>query len=52
MGISWDGDKDFMSWCEGIVGKRHLDDMSEPELIMIYIRLKNEKYPKNLVKNV
>lgn len=51
MGVSWDGDKDFMSWCKKEVGKTHLDDMSEPELIMIYNRLKNEKYPKSLNKN-
>ena len=51
MDISWDGDKNFMDWCETIVGKRHLDDMSEPELIMIYIRLKNGKFPQYLIKN-
>ena len=51
MGVSWDGDKTFMSWCEDIVGKRHLDDMSEVELIMIYNRLKVGKYPKSLNKH-
>jgi hypothetical protein len=51
IGISWDGDKNFMSWCNDIVGKKHLDDMSEVELIMIYNRLKNGKYPESLKKN-
>jgi hypothetical protein len=51
LGVSWDGDKDFMSWCEDVLGKKHLDDMSEVELIMIYNRLKNGKYPQSLNKN-
>jgi hypothetical protein len=51
MGISWDGDKEFMSWCKDILGKKHLDDMSEVELIMIYNRLKNGKYPQSLNKD-
>jgi hypothetical protein len=48
IGVKWDGDKKFMSWCKDTVGKRHLDDMTEVELIMIYNRLKNGKYPKSL----
>ncbi len=48
MGISWDGDKKFMSWCHDIVNKRHLDDMTEVELIMVYNRIKNGKYPQEL----
>lgn len=51
MGVSWDGDKKFMSWCKGIVGKSHLDDMSEVELIMIYNRIKSGKYPQSLNSN-
>lgn len=51
MGIDWDGDKDFMTWCNRIVGKSHLDDMSEVELIMIYNRIKTGKYPQELNKN-
>ena len=51
MGVLWDGDKKFMEWCNSIVGKKHLDDMSEPELIMIYNRLKNRKYPESLNKH-
>jgi hypothetical protein len=51
MGISWDGDKNFMSWCENLVGKKHLDDMSEVELLMVYTRIKNGKYPESLNKN-
>ncbi len=51
MNVSWDGDKNFMSWCDSIVGKKHLDDMTEVELIMIYNRLKNGKYPQSLTKD-
>ena len=51
MRISWDGDKKFMSWCQDVVGKKHLDDMREVELIMIYNRIKNGKYPQKLNKN-
>jgi hypothetical protein len=52
MGISWDDDKDFMSWCQKTVGKKHLDDMSEVELIMIYNRIKNGKYPQRMKEDV
>jgi hypothetical protein len=52
IGLSWDGDKSFMSWCNKVVGKKHLDDMSEVELIMIFNRIKNGKYPQSLNKNV
>lgn len=48
IGVSWDGDKNFMLWCKQVVGKEHLDDMSETELIMIYNRLKNGRYPESL----
>jgi len=51
MGIEWDGDKNFMSWCQDVIGKKHLDDMSEVELIMIYNRIKNGKYPHTLNMN-
>ena len=43
MGIKWDGDKNFISWCKQTVGKGHLDDMSDVELTMIYNRIKNGK---------
>lgn len=48
MNISWDGDNRFMSWCKKIIGKKHLDDMSETELIMIYNKIKNGDYKENL----
>jgi hypothetical protein len=51
LGISWDGDKTFMAWCHSVVGKEHLDDMNEVELIMIYNRLKNGKYPMEFMSN-
>lgn len=52
MNVSWDGDNNFMSWCQKTVGKRHLDDMSEVELIMIYNRIKNGKYPYQVKEDV
>lgn len=48
MNISWDGDKTFMSWCNKLVGKKHLDDMSERELIDVYNKIKNGQYKENL----
>ena len=47
MGISWDGDEKFMSWCKKLVGKSHLDDMTENELITIYNKIKNDTYNKS-----
>ena len=52
MGIAWDDDKDFMSWCQKTVGKKNLDDMSEVELIMVYTKIKNGKYQKNVQEDV
>jgi hypothetical protein len=46
MEISWDGNTEFMSWCKKIVGKKHLDDMDETELITIYNNIKNDMYIK------
>jgi hypothetical protein len=46
MGISWDDDRDFMSWCQKTVGKKHLDDMIEDELVLIYNKIKNGNYQK------
>lgn len=48
MNISWNGDKTFMSWCNKLVGKKHLDDMSEQELIDVYNKIKNGQYKENL----
>lgn len=48
MNISWDGDSDFMSWCNKTVGKKHLDDMTETELTTIYSKIKNGEYKKNI----
>ena len=50
MGVKWDGDKNFMSWCQDTVGKKHLDDMTEVELTLIYSRLKNGKYPQSYLQ--
>lgn len=52
LGVSWDGDPHFMNWCHSLVGKKHLDDMSEGELLKVYMELKNGRYPKLYVKEV
>lgn len=44
LGVSWDGDKNFMRWCSQIVGKEHLDDMTQEELLKIYNHLKSGWY--------
>lgn len=44
LGVSWDGDKNFMRWCSQIVGKEHLDDMTPEELLKIYNHLKSGWY--------
>lgn len=31
LGVKWDNNKAFMDWCEKVVGKRHLDDMTPEE---------------------
>lgn len=48
MSISWDGDANFMNWCKQLVGKRHLDDMDESELITVYGKIKNGEYNNTL----
>jgi len=52
LGVSWDGDKNFMDWCSQIVGKKHLDDMSGDELLTIYNHLKNGWYLNGPFKEV
>lgn len=52
LGVSWDGDKNFMDWCSQIVGKKHLDDMSGNELLTIYTHLKNGWYSNGSFKEV
>ena len=44
LGVSWDGDKNFMDWCSQIVGKKHLDDMSSDELLIIFNELRSGNY--------
>lgn len=46
LGVSWDGDKNFMKWCSQIVGKEHLDDMTQDELLKIYNNLRSGWYGK------
>lgn len=42
--IKWDDNKKFMNRCKELVGKKHLDDMSQEELEIILLVLKNEKF--------
>lgn len=48
LGVSWDGDKNFMDWCSQIVGKKHLDDMTSDELLKIFNELKLGNYTNDL----
>lgn len=48
LGVSWDGDKNFMDWCSQIVGKKHLDDMSSDELLIIFNELRSGNYVRKL----
>lgn len=50
LGVKWDGDKDFMKWSYDLTGKRHLDDMSEEQLMMIASALENGDRPGKRVK--
>jgi len=42
--IKWDDNKKFMNRCKEIVGKKHLDDMSQEELEIILLVIRNEKF--------
>jgi hypothetical protein len=50
MGVSWDGDKDFMKWTQKLTGKRHLDDMNEDELMKVATALENGDKPNRRVE--
>jgi len=52
LGVSWDGDKNFMYWCFQIVGKRHLDDMTSNELLQIFNELKSGNYTNDLDESI
>lgn len=45
LGIEWDGNKEFMSWCKQLTGKAHLDDMSEDQLLKVAGALENGDKP-------
>lgn len=40
-------DAKHMRWAEQITGKRHLDNMTNEELMKIYVLLLTKKYPKD-----
>ena len=44
-GVAWDGDKDFMQWTYDLTGKRHLDDMTEEQLMKVATALDNGDRP-------
>jgi hypothetical protein len=50
LGVKWDGDKDFMKWTYDLTGKRHLDDMTEQQLMKIASALENGDRPGKRVK--
>lgn len=52
LGVSWDGDKNFMDWCSQIIGKRHLDDMTHDELLRIFNELKSGNYTNDLDESI
>jgi hypothetical protein len=52
LGISWDGDKTFMKWCNQLVGKKHLDDMTSDELLKVYTHIRNGWYSKEIIESI
>ena len=49
--ISWDNDPGFMSWTKKVIGKEHLDDMSEKELRDVMSAMKSDPPKKTAKKN-
>ena len=49
--ISWDDDPGFMSWTKKVVGKEHLDDMSEKELRGVMSAMKSDPPKKAALDN-
>ena len=47
--ISWDNDPGFMSWTKKVVGKEHLDDMSEKELRDVMSVMKSDPPKKTAI---
>lgn len=45
LGVESDGNKEFMNWCNQLTGKRHLDDMSEEQLMKVAAALENGDKP-------
>jgi hypothetical protein len=37
-----------MKWCEQLVGKKHLDDMTSDELLKVYTHIRNGWYSKEI----
>lgn len=52
LGISLDGDKTFMKWCNQLVGKKHLDDMTSDELLKVYTHIRNGWYSKEIIESI
>lgn len=49
LGVPWDNDSDFMEFCEKLVGKGHLDDMTTNELGDVAGALRSETGYDNYV---
>lgn len=45
LGVSWDNDKEFMKWTYDLTGKKHLDDMTEEQLMKVASALENGDRP-------
>lgn len=45
LGIEWNENKEFMDWCRKLTGKRHLDDMTEEQLMKVASALENGDKP-------
>jgi len=57
LNVSWDNDPGFMAWTKQVVGKEHLDDMSEKELRAVVSAMKSnppksDKVAVNIPKKV
>lgn len=57
LNVSWDDDPGFMAWTKQVVGKEHLDDMSEKELLAVVGAMKSnppksDKVAVNIPKKV
>jgi hypothetical protein len=41
-----------MKWCDQLVGKKHLDDMTSDELLKVYTHIRNGWYSKEIIESI